>query len=192
MASARPAKTRCALPPSPAIMAMWPARTAVGAVMGNKQVKAVCIVRGSKALRAADVRGLYQAADEIAHDLKTDPSTRSLYEYGTLPGVVNLLGLGALPIKNYTTNVKPEGVDMSLWEAPRPCAMASIIAAISAVPAACITAIRRCCPPGRIRGRSSTSRNTKAGPALAGPLADRPGGGLLAEHADRPGLCGCQ
>ena len=89
-----------------------------GAVMGKKQVKAVCIVRGSRGIRAADVRGLYQAADEIAYDLKTDPSTRSLYEYGTLPGVVNLLGLGALPIKNYTTNEKPEGTDMSLWEAP--------------------------------------------------------------------------
>jgi aldehyde:ferredoxin oxidoreductase len=93
-------------------------KNGVGAVMGKKKVKAVCIVRGSKGIRAADVRGLYQAADEIAHDLKTDPSTRSLYEYGTLPGVVNLLGLGALPIKNYTTNVKPEGADMSLWEAP--------------------------------------------------------------------------
>jgi aldehyde:ferredoxin oxidoreductase len=89
-----------------------------GAVMGKKQVKAVCIVRGSRGLRAADARGLYQAADDIAYDLKTDPSTRSLYEYGTLPGVVNLLGLGALPIKNYTTNEKPEGTDMSLWEAP--------------------------------------------------------------------------
>jgi aldehyde:ferredoxin oxidoreductase len=93
-------------------------KNGVGAVMGKKQVKAVCIVRGSKGLRAADVRGLYQAADEIAHELQTDPSTRSLYEYGTLPGVVNLLGLGVLPIKNYTTNLKPEGVDMSSWEAP--------------------------------------------------------------------------
>jgi aldehyde:ferredoxin oxidoreductase len=89
-----------------------------GAVMGKKKVKAVAIVRGTKALRAADPRGLYQAADEIAHELQTDPSTRSLYEYGTLPGVSNLLRLGALPIKNYTTNLAPEGVDMTLWEAP--------------------------------------------------------------------------
>jgi aldehyde:ferredoxin oxidoreductase len=92
-------------------------KNGVGAVMGKKRVKAVCIVRGTKGLRAADPRGLYQAADEIAHELQTDPSTRSLYEYGTLPGVVNLLGLGALPIKNYTTNLKPEGVDMGPWEA---------------------------------------------------------------------------
>ena len=48
--------------------------------MGKKKLKAVAIVRGTKALRAADPRGLVQAADEIAHDLKTDPSARSLYE----------------------------------------------------------------------------------------------------------------
>ncbi|MCY4565699.1 MAG: aldehyde:ferredoxin oxidoreductase, partial [Gammaproteobacteria bacterium] len=37
-----------------------------GAVLGNKRVKAVAIVRGSKALRAADPRGLWMAAQEIA------------------------------------------------------------------------------------------------------------------------------
>ena len=88
-----------------------------GAVMGNKRLKAVAIVRGSKALRAADPRGLWMAAQEIAEDLQYDPSTRSLYEYGTLPGVSGLSRLGALPIKNYTTNVVPEDVDMSQWTA---------------------------------------------------------------------------
>ncbi|RMF86327.1 MAG: hypothetical protein D6736_15340 [Nitrospinota bacterium] len=89
-----------------------------GAVMGAKRLKAVAIARGSKGLRVADPRGLYQVAEEIAYELKTDPSTRSLYEYGTLPGVLNILRLGALPIKNYTTNVAPNQVDLSLWEAP--------------------------------------------------------------------------
>lgn len=89
-----------------------------GAVMGKKRLKAVVIVRGTQALRTADPRGLFQAADEIAHDLKTNPSSRSLYEYGTLPGVLNLHSFGALPIKNYTTNVPPPGTDMSVWEAP--------------------------------------------------------------------------
>ncbi len=84
-----------------------------GAVMGKKQLKAVCIVRGSKALRAADPRGLYQAADEIAHDLKTDPSTHSLYEYGTLPGVVNLSAWARCPSKT-TPPTCPEGVDMAM------------------------------------------------------------------------------
>ena len=87
-----------------------------GAVMGKKKLKAVCIVRGTKSLRVHDARGLVQAADDIAHDLKTDPSTSTLYNYGTLPGVVNLSKLGVLPIKNYTTNLTG-GVDMSEWEA---------------------------------------------------------------------------
>ena len=56
--------------------------------MGNKRLKAVAIVRGSKSLRVTDPRGLWLAAEEIAHDLRFDPSTQSLYEYGTLPGVV--------------------------------------------------------------------------------------------------------
>jgi aldehyde:ferredoxin oxidoreductase len=84
-----------------------------GAVMGKKKLKAVCIVRGTKALASHDARGLVQAAEEIAHDLKTDPSTSTLYNWGTLPGVTNLYKLGALPIKNYTTNVT--GVNLDEW-----------------------------------------------------------------------------
>jgi aldehyde:ferredoxin oxidoreductase len=85
-----------------------------GAVMGKKRLKAVCIVRGTGALSAHDPRGLVQAADDIAHDLKTDPATSTLYNFGTLPGVTNLYKLGVLPIKNYTTNVTT--VDMTEWE----------------------------------------------------------------------------
>jgi aldehyde:ferredoxin oxidoreductase len=88
-----------------------------GAVMGKKLLKAVAIVKGTKALTAADYRGVIQGADDIAHDLKTDPSAKSLYEYGTLPGVVNLGKLGVLPIKNYTTNVPYD--DLTRWEAPK-------------------------------------------------------------------------
>ena len=92
-------------------------KNGVGAVMGKKKLKCVAIVKGTRALTVNDPRGVVQAADEIAHDLKTDPSARSLYEYGTLPGVVNLNKLGALPIKNYTTNTTT--ADMSKWEAPK-------------------------------------------------------------------------
>ncbi len=92
-----------------------------GAVMGKKRLKAVAIVKGTKALHAADPHGVMQAADDMAHDLRTDASARSLYEYGTLPGVVNLSKMGALPIKNYTTNLTSNvaGADMSAWEAPQ-------------------------------------------------------------------------
>jgi len=93
-------------------------KNGVGAVMGQKRLKAVAIVRGTRALRAADPRGVIAAADEIAYDLKTNPAARTLYEYGTLPGVINLHGIGALPIRNYTTSVAPPDVDMTKWEAP--------------------------------------------------------------------------
>jgi aldehyde:ferredoxin oxidoreductase len=93
-------------------------KNGVGAVMGRKRLKAVALVRGTRALRAADPRGVIAAADDISHDLRTNPAARTLYEYGTLPGVINLLGLGALPIRNYTTNVPPAGTDMKRWEAP--------------------------------------------------------------------------
>ena len=92
-------------------------KNGVGAVMGKKRLKAVAIVRGTRPLRAADPRGVMQAADDIAHDLRTDPLARSLYEYGTLPGVVNLSKLGMLPIRNYATNVT--GMDMSGWDPPK-------------------------------------------------------------------------
>ncbi len=88
-----------------------------GAVMGKKKLKAVAIVRGTKGLAAADPRGVIQAADDIAYDLKTDPSAKSLYLWGTLPGVGNLGKMGVLPIKNYTTNVPYD--DLANWEAPK-------------------------------------------------------------------------
>jgi aldehyde:ferredoxin oxidoreductase len=87
-----------------------------GAVMGKKRLKAVAIVRGTHGLAVADPRGLIQAADDIGYDLRTDPTARALYEYGTLAGVVNLHKIGMLPIKNYTTSVT--SVDMKPWEAP--------------------------------------------------------------------------
>ncbi|MFQ5829195.1 MAG: aldehyde ferredoxin oxidoreductase family protein [Candidatus Methylomirabilia bacterium] len=88
-----------------------------GAVMGKKRLKAVAIVRGTRGVAAADPRGVFQAADDIAYDLKTNPTARSLYEYGTLTAVVGLHKTGALPIKNYTTSEIPESADMSQWEA---------------------------------------------------------------------------
>lgn len=87
-----------------------------GAVMGGKRLKAVAIARGRHGVKIADPDGVRSVADVIAHDLKTDPSTRSLYELGTLPAVANNAGIGALPIRNYTTNVVPLGVDFEQWE----------------------------------------------------------------------------
>jgi aldehyde:ferredoxin oxidoreductase len=88
-----------------------------GAVMGKKKIKAVVIERGKKGIKVAFPQALFACSDEMAHSLQNDPSTKSLYEYGTLGGVRNMVGMGALPIKNYTTNVWPDAVDTDIWEA---------------------------------------------------------------------------
>ena len=162
-----------------------------GAVMGNKRPKAVAIVRGSKALRAADPRGLFMAAEEISHGLQHDPSTRSLYEYGTLPGVSGLSRLGALPIKNYTTSVVPDGVDMEKWTA-QGLREGFDHRGHQCNAWACITATPRSCPPGRHQGSWWTSRSTRAGPGGLGHWLYRSGGRVVAQHADRSRLRGCQ
>lgn len=79
-----------------------------GAVMGAKKVKCVAIARGTRGLKVNSYKSLFEIAKTISTDLMTDPSTQSLYQYGTLPGVVTLEAVGALPIKNYTTNVYPD------------------------------------------------------------------------------------
>ncbi|HEX2173114.1 MAG TPA: aldehyde ferredoxin oxidoreductase C-terminal domain-containing protein [Dehalococcoidia bacterium] len=79
-----------------------------GAVMGAKRVKCVAIARGTKGLKVHSYKDVFETARAISHELMTNPSTQSLYHYGTLPGVVTLEAIGALPIKNYTTNVYPD------------------------------------------------------------------------------------
>src|SRR5262245_27788682 len=94
-------------------------KNGVGAVMGKKKLKAVAIVKGTGALKVADYRGTVQAADDIAHDLRTDPSAKSVYEHGTLARVVNPGKRGVLPIKNYTNNVPYD--ELTHWAAPALC-----------------------------------------------------------------------
>ena len=73
-----------------------------GAVMGNKNVKCVAIVRGTKSVTVHDPNGQLQAADMIAHDLKQG----STYYYGTLGSPARWQS-GMLPTLNYTTNIYP-------------------------------------------------------------------------------------
>jgi aldehyde:ferredoxin oxidoreductase len=76
-----------------------------GAVLGNKRVKAVAIVRGTKGLTMADAPGVWQAADTLSESIKSGAAGSGLYRFGTLGGFTNLAALGGLPIKNYTTNI---------------------------------------------------------------------------------------
>ena len=88
-----------------------------GAVMGAKRLKAIVAARGDTPLRVHDADGLMRAADQVAYQLRTDASSRGVFQYGTLPAVMNLQRLGVLPIKNYTTNEFPSEANPDEWEA---------------------------------------------------------------------------
>src|SRR5262245_58390163 len=64
-----------------------------GAVLGNKRVKAVAIVRGSGGLTMANAPAVWTAADVLSESIKTGPASSALYHYGTLPGFTNLAAL---------------------------------------------------------------------------------------------------
>jgi hypothetical protein len=75
----------------------------------------------------------------VSESLKTGPASVGLYRFGTLPGFTNLAALGALPIKNYTTNVYESEQALQQF-APETSAEPSHTAVTSAPPVACTTA----------------------------------------------------
>ena len=82
------------------------AHNGVGAVMGSKKIKCLSVERGQSRPRVVDLERLLPAAKELA-DLskKADPG---LLKWGTNFGFVMLGPMGAVPVKNYTTNIFPE------------------------------------------------------------------------------------
>ena len=85
---------------------------------GQEEAEGGGIVRGTKALRGPrPARAHPGRRRHRARPQDRSRPRRTLYNYGTLPGVVNLSKLGVLPIKNYTTNLTGD-VDMKEWEAP--------------------------------------------------------------------------
>ena len=91
-------------------------KNGTGAVLGKKKVKCVAIARGTRGVRVHDPAGLFQAADMISHELKTDSMSANLYQYGTLGGVYGGSFTGTLPTKNYTTNIFPEPERLEEWQ----------------------------------------------------------------------------
>jgi aldehyde:ferredoxin oxidoreductase len=80
-------------------------KNGVGAVLGKKKVKAIAIIRGSKALRVADPHAVWAAADQLSEGIKRGAWGSGLYRHGTLGGFSGGAVTGMLPQKNYTTNV---------------------------------------------------------------------------------------
>ena len=88
-----------------------------GCVMGNKRVKCVAIVGGSKGIAVHDPAGMLQVAEEMSYELKSNPRKTPRYEYGTLGGPMTNYAAGAVPIRNYATNIFPEPERHPEWEA---------------------------------------------------------------------------
>jgi aldehyde:ferredoxin oxidoreductase len=82
------------------------AHNGVGTVMGSKKLKCLSAMRGSGKPKVSDPERLKPAAKELAAlSIKMDPG---LVKFGTNFGFVMLGPMGAVPVKNYTTNIFPE------------------------------------------------------------------------------------
>ncbi|MFH1485672.1 MAG: aldehyde ferredoxin oxidoreductase C-terminal domain-containing protein, partial [Chloroflexota bacterium] len=81
------------------------AHNGVGAVMGSKKLKAVAAGRGKGRIAVSDRECLSQLAKGLMETMRTDEAWRVRYYTGTLDGVQRFEKSGALPIKNYTTNL---------------------------------------------------------------------------------------
>lgn len=83
------------------------AHNGVGAVMGAKKLKAVAVARGKHAASVFDPGRLSAVARRSVSAAKEFASS-GVYQWGTAGAVPRLFRSGALPVKNYTTNIYPE------------------------------------------------------------------------------------
>jgi aldehyde:ferredoxin oxidoreductase len=78
----------------------------LGAVMGSKKLKAVAVERGRTAVPVAEPARLTKSAKALIENAqKMDPT---LSEWGTAFIFPRIYRQGALPVKNFTTNIFPE------------------------------------------------------------------------------------
>ena len=81
------------------------AHNGLGAVMGSKKLKAVSVERGQGKVPVADPTRLSKAAKDLFEAaVKADPN---LGKYGTAFAFEVFAPIGALPIRNYATNIFP-------------------------------------------------------------------------------------
>jgi aldehyde:ferredoxin oxidoreductase len=81
------------------------AHNGLGAVMGSKKLKAISVERGRRTLPVADPTRLSEKAKALFEEAKK--MDMMLYEWGTPQLFVVIDKVGALPIRNYTTNIFP-------------------------------------------------------------------------------------
>lgn len=85
------------------------AHNGMGAVMGSKKLKAVVVYKGNQKVPVKDPEALKQVNKEMFEFGKT---FAGVYEWGTGGNFSNMHAIGALPVRNYTTNIYPEHEEM--------------------------------------------------------------------------------
>jgi aldehyde:ferredoxin oxidoreductase len=83
------------------------AHNGVGAVMGSKRLKAVAVARGKRPASVFDASAMSEVTRRAVETAK-ETSASNIVKYGTAGSVERLYRQGALPVKNYTTNLYPE------------------------------------------------------------------------------------
>lgn len=96
-------------------------KNGMGAVMGSKKLKAVVVARGRKRPAVKDPEGLNNIANQFHESIVSTPAGLGSFNYGTLNLLTEQIhtNSGALPVKNYTTdvwNITPE--DLRQFEGP--------------------------------------------------------------------------
>lgn len=80
-------------------------KNGMGAVMGAKNLKAVVVYNGKRNFSIHDPEALKEK-NKALFDFTKDFGT--FYKWGTGGGFSTIYSMGALPVKNYTTNIYPE------------------------------------------------------------------------------------
>ena len=75
-------------------------RTGMGAVMGSKNLKAICF-RGTKSVQVAFPGKLYEFAKRLIKDARSIPQTAKYRTLGTAAGMIKYNRLGMLPTHNF-------------------------------------------------------------------------------------------
>jgi len=86
------------------------AHNGMGAVMGSKNLKAVVVYSGRRNFEIHDPEGLKAKNNNLLEFAKT---FGTIYQWGSGGGFSTLSAMGALPVKNYTTNLYPEHEKMN-------------------------------------------------------------------------------
>jgi aldehyde:ferredoxin oxidoreductase len=87
------------------------AHNGVGAVMGAKNLKAIVTYKGRRNFKVHDTERLKEKNKELFEAVKRD--FEWMYKWGTGGGFSGIYASGALPTKNYTTNIYPEHEKMN-------------------------------------------------------------------------------